>query len=121
MTIFANPLRFDATGDFWTPKTEDEALLAEVELLIMTRKRAGNIQGEIIWDQEFGTLIEHLIHARETVDATEVAAELQEAFRKYIGDGRIQVVSVTVGKGLMHVRLQYGKTQNTTLTIPVSI
>lgn len=118
MTVFANPFHFDANGDFWKPETDDEALLAEVELLVMTRKRTRQIQGEIAWDQDFGTLVEYLRHSRETSDTTEVASELQEAFKRYMGEGRIRVVSVIVEAGAMRINLQYGKTRTATLTVP---
>jgi len=119
MTIFSNPFRFDSTGDFWAPETEDEALLAEVTLLVMTRKRTRQIAGEIAWDQEFGTLVEYLRHDRETVDSTEVTAEMQEAFNRYLGAGRVRVVSVVVSSGAMRIDLQYGREKNLSLTLPV--
>ena len=118
MQVFANPLRFDANGDFWAPTTDEEALLAEVELLVMTRKRTRKIPGEIVWDQEFGTLVDYLRHSRETSDPTEVAAELQEAFKRYLGEGRIQVTSVSAEDGAMRIHLQYGATRTATLTVP---
>lgn len=118
MSVFANPFRFDSTGDFWVPETEEAAFLAEVELVVMTRKRTRAIPGEIPWDQEFGTLLEYLRHEREGVDPTEVASELQEVFRRYLGEGRVQVVSTGVSDGKIQISLQYGRGKQLALTLP---
>ena len=118
MFLFSSPLRFGAGGDFAVPETEDEEFLAEVRQLVMTRRRLGKVGGEIPWDQQRGTGLDYYRHARDTVDPSEIASDLQEVFQTYLTSGRVRSVSVRVSGGALYVDVQYGKNKTLTLTVP---